>query len=229
MTASSNDDPFRAKRRRVLAALSVGALAVGSAGLYAAHLAKHAREKMPIVAQGAINLQLPSFQLHDQNGAAFSDQSLQGHAWVANFIFTSCTQTCPRLTARMKDVQRTLAADAGAGRFVKSVSFTVDPENDTPEVLKIYAAKSDADSTRWFFVTGDVDAVKKTITSGFKMTAERVKKGANEYDILHGNWFVYGDKVGNVRGYAQVEKEQEAIDLAHELAALERGDVTASR
>ena len=228
MTTANESDPFRVRRRRLLALLSLGALAIGGTGIYAAHLAKRERDKMPTVAQGVVNLQLPPFQLRDQNGAAFSDQSLRGHAWVANFIFTSCTQTCPRLTARMKDVQKTLAADS-SGRFVKSVSFTVDPENDTPDVLKAYAEKNGADPGRWFFVTGDVDAVKKTITGGFKMTAERVKKGANEYDILHGNWFVFGDKTGNIRGFSQVEKEQEAIDLAHELAAIERGEATAAR
>jgi protein SCO1/2 len=228
MTEVEDLDPFRARRRRVLAGLSLVSLIVGGAGLYAASRARQARQAKVIAVQGAVAVQLPQFQLRDQNDRAFTDQSLRGHAWVANFIFTSCTQTCPKLTARMKDVQRNLADDP-AGKMVKIVSFTVDPENDTPSVLKAYAEKNGADPSRWFFVTGDVEAVKQTVTGGFKMTAERVKKGANEYDILHGNWFAYGDKTGSIRGFSQVESEQEAADVARDLIALERGETTASR
>ncbi len=228
MTAVEELDPFRVRRRRVLAGLSLVAFIVGGAGVYAANRAKQARQAQVAALKGTVAVQLPQFQLRDQNDTAFTDQSLRGHAWVANFIFTSCTQTCPKLTARMKEVQRTLAADP-VGNMVKLVSFTVDPENDTPSVLKAYAEKNGADPARWFFVTGDVEAVKRTVTGGFKMTAERVNKGANEYDILHGNWFAYGDKTGSIHGFSQVENEQDIADVARDLIALERGETTASR
>src|SRR5262245_40962017 len=85
---------------------------------------------------GAGPLSAPSFSYTDARERRVDSSSLRGQAYVADFIFTSCTMKCPLLTARMVQIQRALS---GAG--IRFVSFSVDPEHDTPDVLASYAAR----------------------------------------------------------------------------------------
>ena len=73
------------------------------------------------------------------------------------FIFASCTDTCPLLTDKMARVQDKLGAQFG--KKIIFVSITVDPERDTPEVLKQYAENFGADPAGWYFLTGEADAI----------------------------------------------------------------------
>lgn len=160
---------------------------------------------------------VPAFQLVDQRGAPFTDADLRGHVWVADFFFTGCSSTCPRLAARMHRLQEILDKE-GRPVDVRLVSFSVDPENDPPETLAKYAASVHADPGRWSFLTGPSDAVQKAVVQGFKMTAEREPNG----NVLHGNWFVLGDRAGDIRGYYDVEEEASVDALAKDVLRLER-------
>ena len=81
---------------------------------------------------------VPAFQLTDQGGAAVTPSTLQRTPWVAAFMFTRCPSVCPRITARMKELQ---AAALSAHKPLRLVSISVDPEYDTPAVLQAYAQK----------------------------------------------------------------------------------------
>ena len=87
---------------------------------------------------------VPSFELTDQRGKVFGSASLQGHVWVADFVFTNCEASCPRMSSRMRALQK------ATGVGVHLVSFTVDPDRDTTPVLAAYAAKFSADPSRWY-------------------------------------------------------------------------------
>src|SRR5262249_10817663 len=102
------------------------------------------------------------------------------------------------------------------------VSFSVDPENDTPEVLAAYAKKAGADTSRWTFVTGPSQTMQETVVLGFKMTQQRMERGANDYDVLHGNWFVVGDARG-IRGYYPTETDDDLKAIADVVTRLARG------
>ena len=78
-----------------------------------------------------------------------AESTLNGHVWVANFMFTNCPGPCPRMSSQMHEVQTALA-----GQDVKLVSITVDPERDTPEKLAKYAAFYNATPGVWYFLTG---------------------------------------------------------------------------
>jgi protein SCO1/2 len=162
---------------------------------------------------------VPAFRLVDERGQAFTNESMRGHAAVVDFVFTRCPSSCPRLTARMGELQRRLAKDGSGARLV---SFSVDPENDTPDVLAAYAAKAGADLGRWAFVTGPVGDVMGTVVSGFKVSAQRVATGANDYDVVHGNWFVLVDERGTIVGYYPTEEDSDFDRLARDAEALER-------
>ena len=120
-------------RRRALAAGLLGAGLLGSCG-------GDRREEL------ATFNTVPAFTLTDQAGEEFrSDAALKGKVWIADFIFTTCTGPCPRMSSQMKRVQTELKDLPG----VELVSFTVDPDNDTPSALAEYAKRFAADTSRW--------------------------------------------------------------------------------
>jgi protein SCO1/2 len=192
--------------------LSIGGLGL-AIGLALA--ARSIRPKPPLPVFGAV----PAFHLVDERGAPYTAASLQGHATVTDFIFTRCPSSCPRLTARMGEVQNRLAKDRSS---VHLASFSVDPENDTPPVLAQYAAKAGADLDRWTFVTGSVDEVIKTVVQGFKVSAAKLQKEAGDYDVTHGDWFVLVDKAGQIRGYYASDDGSDVSALVADAERLER-------
>ena len=99
----------------------------------------------------------PDFVLTSQNGDRVSLSDFRGKVVAVTFIFASCTDTCPLLTAKMAEVQDELGADFGAR--IAFVSITTDPERDTPEVLKGYAEAFEANLAGWSFLTGERAAV----------------------------------------------------------------------
>jgi len=100
----------------------------------------------------------PEFTLTSQDGEKFALANLRGKVVAVTFIYTSCTSTCPVLTPMMSFVQDQLGADFGAK--IAFVSITVDPERDTPEVLKEYAQAFGANLAGWSFVTGSSEAIQ---------------------------------------------------------------------
>ena len=100
----------------------------------------------------------PNFALRSQDGAEVSLRQYRGKVVAVTFIFASCSVTCPLLTAKMATVQNRLGSDFGVK--IAFVSITVDPEHDTPDVLKRYARSFGADPAGWQFVTGSPSAIQ---------------------------------------------------------------------
>jgi protein SCO1/2 len=145
---------------------------------------------------------LPAMNLLDQDGRPYTNDRLRGHVTIANFIFTTCPSVCPLLSQRMAALQDRLPGMPG----VQLVSFSVDPETDTPAVLKEYGARYHAQPARWTFVTGQPDAVVAAISDGFKIALTREKKpppadSPDGFAIVHGENFVLVDGAGRIRGY----------------------------
>jgi protein SCO1/2 len=150
-------------------------------------------------------MRVPAFALHDQNARALSPEQLRGKVWIANFIFTRCPDVCPLLTSRMSGVRTQLAPVRSQ---VQIVSFSVDPANDTPAVLKRYAEKHNADQPDWSFLTGPVDPMKQLIVDGFKqsLSSEPAEAG-KAAGILHGSHFVLVDRQLDIRGFYRSDQE----------------------
>jgi protein SCO1/2 len=137
---------------------------------------------------------VPSFQLVNQNGQPFGSPQLAGKIWIADFIYTTCPGPCPMISSRMSELQKPLEETN-----VHLVSFSVDPEKDTPQVLRGYAAKLQADPKRWDFLTGPKSAIYKLSHDGFKLA---VSDGSNEQGIpVHSTRMVLVDRRGKIRGY----------------------------
>ena len=137
---------------------------------------------------------VPPFQLVNQNGQPFGSAQLNGKIWIADFIFTSCRGPCPLISTRMSELQKPLEKTD-----VHLVSFSVDPETDTPEVLRGYAEKLHAEPKRWDFLTGPKSAIYKLSHDGFKLA---ISDGSDAEGIpVHSTRMVLVDRQGQIRGY----------------------------
>ena len=146
---------------------------------------------------------VPEFTLIERSERPATLAALRGRPWIADFIFTRCGGACPAMTARMAALRTRLR-----GTPVGFVSFTVDPRNDTPEVLMRYAAAAGAGAD-WWFVTGPVRELHALSTAGFKLAAMENAPGAETADgpFLHSSKFVLVDGQGSIRGYYDSEDE----------------------
>lgn len=139
------------------------------------------------------------FALTDQDGRPVTAASLRGTPWVAAFMFTRCPKVCPRMTARMKELQRRATS---RGVALRLVSISVDPEHDTPAQLRAYAAEHGVDLATWSFLTGDHAEVRRACVEGFKLALEgKLDPSADHFGLLHATHLVLVDRAGHLRGY----------------------------
>lgn len=140
---------------------------------------------------------VPPFTLVDRSGKSATLADLRGRPWVAGFIFTRCGGICPSMTARMKDLQAAQPA-------LDLVSLSVDPEHDTPEVLRAYAHQHGLGG-RWWLLTGPVDALHSLARDGFRLAAAAVPPGEQQAGgdgpFLHSSRLVLVDAEARIRGY----------------------------
>jgi cytochrome oxidase Cu insertion factor (SCO1/SenC/PrrC family) len=142
--------------------------------------------------------QVPPFSLTDQRGETVTLDDLAGEPWIADFIFTRCTLSCPMMTTRMAELD-----DGRVPPEVRLVSFSVDPDHDTPEVLADYARAFGA-SQRWHFLTGPKKEILALAVEGFHLALEPEPPEGTAppaEPIAHSTRFVLVDGQGRIRGY----------------------------
>ncbi|UUZ83921.1 SCO family protein [Paenibacillus sp. P26] len=141
----------------------------------------------------SLNYKVEPFQFTDQEGKPVALDDLKGKVWVAQFIFTHCTTVCPTLTSNMAELQKKLK-DKGAA--AELVSFSVDPDKDTPEAMKAYLSKFQADFSHWRALTGySFNDIRAFARQSFKIAVE---KDASSDQVIHGTSFFLVDKSGTV-------------------------------
>ena len=123
----------------------------------------------------------PEFTLTSQDGAQVTLADFRGKVVAVTFIFTLCTQTCPVLTPMMSFVQDRLGDDFGSK--IAFASITVDPERDTPEVLKEYAQAFGANLSGWSFLTGAPAAIQD-VTRRYGVYASKAGNGDVDHTFL---------------------------------------------
>jgi protein SCO1/2 len=164
------------------------------------------REALPVLSQ------VPDFDLVERSERPLRAADLRGKIWVADFMFTYCAGPCPIMSSRMAQLQREIA-DL---KDVVLVSFSVDPERDTPAVLREYAERYGADPARWLFATGDKRTIDMLAVEGFKV-------GSVENPIYHSTRFILVDREGRIRGYYDSEEPEAVPRLAADIRALRQG------
>ena len=153
--------------------------------------------------------QVPDFQLYDSNGQEFNSSNLKGKVWVADFIFTSCGGICPIMTKNMAQLQRSFQMMNDA----HFVSFSVNPDYDSPAGLNGFAKKYNADTRNWHFLTGQRDAITHLTVQGFKM-------GSIDEPIFHSAKFALVDQGMRIRGYYEGTESSEIAKLFKDMANL---------
>ena len=123
----------------------------------------------------------PAFTLTDQAGNRVALAGLRGKVLAVTFIYATCKDTCPLLTAKMAAIQRKLGTDFGAR--VRFAAITVEPEIDTPAVLKAYAEAHGANVAGWSFLAGESAEIQKVV-SGYGAFARRIKSGDVDHLFL---------------------------------------------
>jgi len=144
------------------------------------------REPLPVMRS------VPAFTLTSESGKPFGAEQLAGKIWVADFIYTTCPGPCPRMSTQMRRIQDLTASLPGV---VQLVSFTINPDVDTPEVLTAYSKRYLADLSRWHFLTGKREVIQKIKREAFLLGD--VSTGSLE----HSTRFVLIDRKGQVRAY----------------------------
>lgn len=145
---------------------------------------------------------VPEFKMMSENGTPFGSQDLKGRVYLANFAFSRCPTVCPKMMKEMEKIQKRVR---GTGRKVAIVTFTVDPEYDTPKVLFDMARARKANPFVWTFLTGTNKAeMFKLYRDGFKVGVEQNPKDL--FDIAHSEKIVLVDDENRVRGYYAFEE-----------------------
>ncbi|MBU7593189.1 SCO family protein [Metabacillus halosaccharovorans] len=148
-----------------------------------------------------LNYEVQSFSYTNQNNEHLSLDDLKGTVWVANFIFTNCETVCPPMTAHMSELQQKMKNEGVNARII---SFSVDPENDTPEKIKEFTAPYSISFENWDFLTGySQKEIEDFARESFKTIVQKPK---NSDQVLHGTSFYVVDQNGVVmKDYNGVE------------------------
>jgi len=216
---TSGRPPYRPSSRE---RLIWGVLVVVMVGLTGAALFTRLRtppaEPLPVITQ------LPHFALTNRDGRRVTLGDLAGTPWIADFIFTRCPGICPFMSQQMSRV----ASELPSSGTVRLVSFSVDPDYDTPEVLQEYAERHAAPE-HWYFLTGERQKIRSLSRDGFLLAvADATDEGQAAADdagesiepIVHSNRFVLVDRAGRIRGYYDAFAEREVEKLLRDVNRL---------
>lgn len=163
--------------------------------------------------------EVPDFHFINRDGRPVQLSDLAGKPWIVDFIFTRCPASCPIMTTRMARLNEDLESVD-----FRLVSISVDPERDTPEVLRRYAESFQAPD-RWLFLTGDRDAIHHLSREGFKLGIDDnppppLPGEQPAEPILHSTRIVLVDGGGRIRGYYNAFSDEDLQKLKRDLRAI---------
>lgn len=184
---------------------SFSLLTLATLGALAAilYFSRFAEQPLPVLGH------LSGFELTDSQGQSFTQSQLKNKIWVADFIFTTCAGPCPVMTRQLASLYRSFLLE----KDVDFVSFSVNPEYDTPQILAEYAKGFNADTNRWHFLTGSKDIIQRLAQSDFKI-------GSKEDPIFHSEKFVLVDRTLRIRGYYEGTENEGRRKLLRDIAKL---------
>ncbi|UTN05969.1 SCO family protein [Flavobacterium bizetiae] len=135
----------------------------------------------------------PKFELTNQDNVKVSNETYKGKVYVLEFFFTTCPSICPKMNLSMLEIEKTFFGNPNFG----IVSITIDPNHDTPQVLKEHAKLLGVKSSNWNFLTGDKATIMDLSNKGFNLYAGENEKVSGGFE--HSGLFALIDKDGNIR------------------------------
>lgn len=201
--------------------IAIGILVVPIAIFFILNQAKHSFGTLPILGErippdgvtikDTIYYQVPPFEMWDQTGKKLNSKDFDGYIIVASFFFASCTDVCPTLNRRLKTVYDKMKDFAE----VKFISFSVDPINDSVEVLADYGKKYDANPAIWHFTTTKSQEEVVKIGQGFLLPVSIEDK-----TIDHSQQLILMDKSKRIRGFYDSFDDAELKRLNEDIRVL---------
>lgn len=157
---------------------------------------------------------IEDFALTDSRGETVTKEDLLGQPWAICFVFTRCAGPCPKVSGQMKQLRRALQ-----DKPIRFVTLTVDPKNDTPEVMARYADALGADPENWLFLTGDQDEIYHLIQHSFRMPVKEMlgEDRMPGYEIMHTTNVLHVDAQGRVVGKYNALKDTDIVKLRRAL------------
>ncbi len=147
---------------------------------------------------------VPTYQFTDENGSPFGSSELSGKVYIANFMFTHCETSCPVLLKKIQTVQHRMR---GVIDRAAIISFTVDPEADTSEVLFNKAREMKANPAVWKFLRAPKDVTKNLLVDGFKVPVGSKETATSVMEVAHSDKLVLVDQRGMIRGYYSADTD----------------------
>lgn len=151
------------------------------------------KSDLVFITNNGVNRKVPSFSFTNQNGKTITNKDYQGKVYVIEFFFSTCPTICPRMNQNLVHIQNEFK---GLDNFGVA-SFTINPEFDTPEVLKVYADKYGITNPNWNLLTGDKEAIYKLSNEGFYIYAAQNTDVEGGFE--HSGNFALIDKNGFIR------------------------------
>ena len=167
---------------------------------------------------------VPDWQLIDESGRARGQKDLQGKVVIANFFFTSCPSICPKLTEAMKEIHQRFLKKTDQVEFI---SISVDPETDTPQVLKEFMAKNGFAHPNWHCLTGTKQEIYQVVVEKMRVhmgEREEIVNAPGTYDIPHMGHLALFDQRGALRGLFKTESVEMAALVRAAEFLLEKPD-----
>jgi cytochrome oxidase Cu insertion factor (SCO1/SenC/PrrC family) len=182
------------------------------------------RSSDPLVPdEGVKGLSIPPFSLLDQDGKTIDNSIFTNKVTIVDLFFTHCKLICPVLTQHLADQARALKKTN-----VRILSISVDPEHDTPEVIKAYGIDHGADPSKWTFATGDRQTIGRIVEQGLHFAvgddpspdrAIDLGGGKKMNNIVHPSWFALVGPHGEVLGVYLAEMEEDMVQLTERAKA----------
>lgn len=135
----------------------------------------------------------PSFELTNQNGKAITDKDYKGKVYVVEFFFSTCPTICPVMNQNMLKLQKQFYGNPKFG----IASITINPDYDTPQVLKEHAEQLGVKHYNWHFLTGDRDYIYQLAEKGFNLYAGQNENAPGGFE--HSGYLALVDKNGTIR------------------------------
>lgn len=210
------DKPARKLEWLVWGLLALTIVAIAVTFVVSRQPGKRADSRLPL------RLPLPDFQLTNQFGRPITLANLRGQVWVADIVFTRCAGPCPEMTRKMSVLQEAFPREAP----VKFITLTTDPAFDTPQVLRAYAQRFEAQTNRWHFLTGTTNEIRRLAVTGLKLASVEKGEDEREHDrdlFIHSTLFVIVDQAGNLRAVVESDDPEMRSRIVAAVEALLEG------
>ncbi|MDJ0827953.1 MAG: SCO family protein [Rhodobacter sp.] len=136
---------------------------------------------------------VPDFSFTNQNGETITNEDYAGKVYVAEFFFTTCPSICPIMNRNMVKIQNSFFGNPNFG----VASFTINPEYDTPEILKAYAENYGVTNPNWHMMTGDKSEIYQLANVGFNLYVGEAPEVEGGFE--HSGFFALIDQEGKIR------------------------------